>query len=110
MDIGRTVGLFMVAGLAEIAGGWLVWQWIRSGQSLAWGIGGGILLFFYGVIPTLQREPNFGRVYAAYGGIFVVLSLIWAWYFDQWQPDQFDLLGGLIVLVGVFIIMWGRNL
>ena len=106
----RAVSLFLIAGLAEIGGGWLVWQWLRAGRSFQWGAGGALILFLYGVIPTLQHEPNFGRVYAAYGGIFVLLSLLWAWQIDGWQPDRFDLLGGLIVLIGVVLIMWGRTI
>ena len=70
---------------------------------------GGVVLFFYGVIPTLQLEPAFGRVYAAYGGVFVVLSILWGWYFDEWRPDRYDLLGAGIALIGVFVIMWGRR-
>jgi small multidrug resistance family-3 protein len=70
---------------------------------------GGIVLIAYGVIPTWQTEPAFGRVYAAYGGIFIVLSILWGWKVDGWQPDRYDLLGAGIALVGVAIIMWGRN-
>ena len=109
MEIIRSLILFALAGLAEIGGGWLVWQWLREGKGLTLGIIGGAVLFLYGVIPTLQSEPAFGRVYAAYGGIFVVLSILWAWQVEDWQPDRFDLLGAGIALVGVFIIMWGRR-
>ena len=105
----RAVFLFTLAGLAEIGGGWMVWQWLREGKGLLWGILGGVVLLVYGVIPTMQAEPAFGRVYAAYGGIFIVLSLLWGWGVDGWQPDRFDLLGGVLALVGVFIIMWGRQ-
>ncbi|MFT5194478.1 MAG: small multidrug resistance family-3 protein [Cellvibrionaceae bacterium] len=105
----RTAGIFLLAGLAEISGGWLIWQWLRVGKPMVWGISGALILVVYGVIPTLQQEESFGRVYAAYGGIFVVLSLAWAWYFDGWIPDRFDLLGGAIVLAGVSVIMWGRG-
>jgi small multidrug resistance family-3 protein len=98
--------LFVLAGLAEIGGGWLVWQWLREGRTWPWGLGGGLLLLLYGIIPTWQPEPNFGRVYAAYGGIFVVLSLLWGWRMDGWLPDRFDLLGAAIVLCGVAIMLW----
>ena len=73
----RTIILYLLAGLAEIGGGWLVWQWLREGHPVGWGVLGGIVLVSYGVIPTLQAEPAFGRVYAAYGGIFIVLSIVW---------------------------------
>lgn len=105
----RTIALFIIAGLAEIGGGWLVWQWLRLGKGLSWGILGGAVLFTYGVIPTLQAEPAFGRVYAAYGGIFIVLSIVWARVVDGWRPDRFDLIGAGIALTGVAIIMWGRR-
>lgn len=109
MDILRSVILFVLAGLAEIGGGWLVWQWLRSGWGISWGLLGGCILFLYGVLPTLQTEPAFGRVYAAYGGVFIALSLLWGWRVDGWQPDRFDLLGAALALVGVAVMMWGRN-
>lgn len=105
----RTLALFILAGLAEISGGWLIWQWLRNGRSLALGLLGGAILFCYGVIPTLQSEPAFGRVYAAYGGIFIILSLLWGRVVDGWQPDRFDLIGAAVALIGVIIILWGRN-
>ena len=101
-----TIFLFIVAGVAEIGGGWLVWQWLRVGRPLSWGIAGSLLLMFYGIIPTWQPEIHFGRVYAAYGGIFVVLSLLWGWRVDGWQPDFYDMLGAAVVLVGVAIMLW----
>ena len=100
LEILRSSILFVLAGLAEIGGGWLVWQWLRNGWGPAWGAMGGAVLFLYGVLPTLQSEPAFGRVYAAYGGIFVVLSLMWGWRVEGWQPDRFDLLGVAIALLG----------
>ena len=109
MDILRSILLFILAGLAEIGGGWLVWQWLRTGWGLGWGLVGGVVLFLYGVLPTLQVEPAFGRVYAAYGGIFVVLSILWGYWVDGWRPDRFDLAGAAIALVGVAVIMWGRE-
>jgi small multidrug resistance family-3 protein len=105
----RALLLFMLAGLAEIWGGWLVWQWLREGKGIGMGIIGGAVLFAYGVIPTLQREPAFGRVYAAYGGIFVVLSILWGRLVEDWQPDRFDLMGAGLALIGVAVIMWGRH-
>lgn len=109
MDILRSLGLFGLAGLAEIGGGYLVWQWLRASKGIGLGLAGGAILLLYGVIPTLQREAAFGRVYSAYGGIFVVLSLLWGIAFDRWQPDRFDGIGAMIVLVGVLVIMWGRR-
>jgi small multidrug resistance family-3 protein len=105
----RTIALYILAGLAEIGGGWLIWQWLRDGRTLAVGLLGGLILVAYGIIPTLQSEPAFGRVYAAYGGIFIVLSLVWGRVVDGWQPDRYDLIGAGIALVGVIIIIWGRR-
>jgi small multidrug resistance family-3 protein len=105
----RTIILYLAAGLAEIGGGWLVWQWLREGRTVWVGVLGGIVLFTYGIIPTLQVEPAFGRVYAAYGGIFIILSILWGRVVDGWRPDRFDLAGAAIALVGVVIIIWGRR-
>ncbi len=105
----QTIGLYILAGLAEIGGGWLVWQWLRNGWSLGWGLLGGAILVAYGVIPTLQSEPAFGRVYAAYGGVFIVLALVWGRVVDGWRPDRFDVIGAGIALIGVAIIIWGRR-
>ena len=109
LTITKSLFYFILAGLFEIGGGYLVWLWLREGKSLGVGILGGIILCLYGVIPTLQPPADFGRVYAAYGGIFIVLSIIWGWKVDQVQPDRYDIIGGAISLVGVLIIMyWPR--
>ncbi len=110
IEIARSLFLFVVAGLAEIGGGWLMWQWLREGKSLWVGVVGGLILVVYGVLPTMQREAAFGRVYAAYGGIFIVLSLLWGWQVDGWLPDRYDTIGAAVALAGVVIIMWGRHL
>ncbi len=107
--IARSLVLFFLAGLAEIGGGWLVWQWLRNDRGLILGLLGGAVLFLYGVIPTLQQEAAFGRVYAAYGGIFVVLAILWGMVVDGWRPDRYDLIGAGIALVGVAVLMWGRR-
>lgn len=98
--------LFILAGFAEIGGGYLVWLWLREKKSILIGFLGAIVLVLYGVIPTLQEYPQFGRVYAAYGGIFIVLSLFWGWIIDKKQPDRYDWLGGLVALLGAAIIIW----
>jgi small multidrug resistance family-3 protein len=100
-----TFGLFLVAAIAEIGGGYLVWQWVRERKKISIGLVGGIVLFVYGVIPTLQPS-NFGRVYAAYGGIFVVMAIIWGFIIDKKRPDRFEIIGGFIVLIGAFIIFY----
>jgi len=106
-EIVRAARLFGVAGLAEIGGGWLVWQWLRESRPWPFGLVGALVLVAYGVIPTFQAEANFGRVYAAYGGVFVVLSLVWGRLVDGFEPDEWDLGGALIVLVGVAVMFWG---
>ncbi len=103
----RSVLLFALAGLCEIGGGYLVWLWLREEKAVWLGIAGGFVLFLYGVLPTLQpQSAHFGRVYAAYGGVFIVLALLWGWWVDDVRPDRFDILGGLIALLGVGIIMY----
>jgi small multidrug resistance family-3 protein len=97
--------LFVVAGLCEIGGGYMVWQWLRNGRGPMIGVLGGLVLFLYGIIPTLQPS-HFSRVYAAYGGVFVVLSLAWGWLLDGQVPDRFDIVGGLVCLAGVAVIMY----
>ncbi len=105
----RAALLYLLAGLAEIGGGWLVWQWLREEKNILWGVLGSVVLIAYGVIPTLQEEAEFGRVYAAYGGVFIVLSIGWGRLVDGWRPDRFDILGAVIALLGVAIILWGRR-
>jgi small multidrug resistance family-3 protein len=85
-----------------------VWRWLREGRSIYLGLAGAILLLLYGVIPTLQPS-TFGRTYAAYGGVFIVLSLLWGWWADGDRPDSPDAIGAAICLVGVGVIMyWPR--
>ena len=108
-SVARSIVLFILAGLCEIGGGYLVWLWLRDSRSVVLGVLGGLILFLYGVLPTLQ-PAHFGRVYAAYGGVFVVLSLLWGWWVDGHRPDTPDVLGGAICLAGVAVIMyWPRT-
>ena len=105
VTVAKSISLFVLAGLCEIGGGYMVWQWWRNGATWALALGGALVLFLYGIIPTYQ-PAHFGRVYAAYGGWFVVLSLLWGWSVDGIAPDRFDLIGGLICLAGVAVIMY----
>ncbi|HAT4113344.1 TPA: YnfA family protein [Clostridium perfringens] len=103
----KSIFYFLLAGVFEIGGGYLIWLWLRQGKGLIYGIIGALVLILYGIIPTLQPEnSNFGRVYATYGGIFIVLSILWGWKVDNIIPDKFDLIGGFIALIGVLIIMY----
>lgn len=106
LNVIKSIGYFFIAGLFEIGGGYLIWLWLREGKSILYGIFGAVVLILYGVIPTLQPSGSFGKVYAAYGGIFIVLSILWGWKIDKTVPDKFDLIGGAIALLGVLIIMY----
>ena len=101
-----SVGLFLLAALAEIGGGFLVWLWIRQKKKIIFGIVGGIILFTYGIIPTLQPS-NFGRVYAAYGGFFIISSILWGTMVDKKRPDKFEIIGSMVAVLGAAIIFYG---
>jgi small multidrug resistance family-3 protein len=106
MGVARSLALFIAAAIAEIGGAWLVWQGIREDRGATF-VGAGIVaLGAYGFVATLQEDAHFGRVLAAYGGIFVASSLAWGVAFDGFRPDRFDYLGATICLVGVALIMW----
>lgn len=98
--------IFILAALAEIGGGYLIWLWLREGKPYYSGIFGGAALVFYGIIITFQSFPSFGRVYAAYGGVFIVLSVLWGWGIDKKTPDFYDWLGAAICLVGVSVMLF----
>ena len=106
MSIVRSVALFVVAAAAEIGGAWMVWQGVRENRGVAW-IGAGIAaLAAYGFVATFQDDPNFGRILAAYGGVFVAGSLAWGVVLDGFRPDRYDITGALICLAGVGVIMY----
>ena len=107
MLIAKSILLFVVAALAEIGGAWLIWQGVREQRGLVW-IGAGVVaLGLYGFVATLQPDANFGRILAAYGGVFVAGSLAWGMVVDKFRPDRWDLIGAAVCLVGVAIIMYG---
>lgn len=106
MSVARSLLLFVLAAVAEIGGAWLVWQGVREHRGVTW-IGAGIAaLGAYGLVATLQDDSNFGRILAAYGGIFVAGSLAWGMAVDGFRPDRFDLMGATVCLVGVAVIMY----
>ena len=105
MNIVRTISLFLVAGLAEIGGAYLIWQWIRAGKPTLWGLLGLAALFGYGLTQTLQVF-TFGRAFAAYGWVFIALATLWGWWVDGRPPDRWDWLGVGVCLTGVAIIVW----
>ncbi len=92
--------LFVTAGLCEIGGGYLVWGWMRDHKSLAWALLGALILAAYGVVAALQPISEFGRVYAAYGEVFIALALFWGIIVDGFRPDRYDLLGTSICVAG----------
>ena len=106
MTVARSILLFCLAALAEIGGAWLVWQGVREQRGLLW-IGAGVVaLGLYGLVATLQPDANFGRILAAYGGVFVAGSLLWGVVVDGFRPDRYDVVGALVCLLGVTVIMY----
>ncbi len=100
-----SAALFFVAAIMEIGGGYLVWLWLREKKTYALGALGGIILFVYGIIPTLQ-PAHFGRVYAAYGGIFIISSIIWGRIVDKKKPDRYEIIGSTIAVIGAAVIFY----
>jgi len=106
VNIIRTLSLFIVAGLCEIGGLYLIWQWARTDKSVLWALSGLIALLVYGLMQTLQ-DFTFGRAFAAYGGIFITVAMLWGWKVDGRVPDHWDWLGVGLCLVGASLILWG---
>lgn len=106
MTVARSVLLFVVAALAEIGGAWLVWQGVREQRGLLWAGAGFVALGLYGLVATFQPDAHFGRILAAYGGVFVAGSLVWGVVVDGFRPDRWDLIGAAVCLLGVLIIMY----
>ncbi|HEU4350093.1 MAG TPA: YnfA family protein [Actinoplanes sp.] len=106
MTVLRSVALFVLAALAEIGGAWLVWQGVREHRGLLFAGAGVLALGAYGFVATLQPDPHFGRILAAYGGVFVAGSLGWGMLVDGFRPDRWDLIGAALCLAGVSVIMY----
>jgi small multidrug resistance family-3 protein len=106
MTVVASLALFALAALAEIGGAWLVWQGVREDRGWAWIGAGFIALGLYGLVATLQPDAHFGRILAAYGGVFVAGSLAWGMVVDGFRPDRYDVGGALVCLVGVAMIMY----
>ena len=106
MTVAQSLVLFVVAAVAEIGGAYLVWQGIRDDRGWAFVAAGVVGLGLYGVVATLQPEAEFGRIFAAYGGVFIVGSILWGMAFEGFRPDAWDLAGGALCLVGMAVIMF----
>ena len=106
MTVTRSILLFALAALAEIGGAWLVWQGVREHRGWVWAGAGVIALGLYAFVATLQPDAHFGRILAAYGGVFVAGSLVWGVVADGFRPDRWDVAGALVCLVGVAVIMY----
>ncbi|MEU0314526.1 YnfA family protein [Nocardioides sp. NPDC006273] len=106
MLILRSLLLFALAAVAEIGGAWLVWQGLREHRGWLWVGAGFIALGLYGVVATLQPDAHFGRILAAYGGVFVVGSIAWGMAMDGFRPDRWDIAGAALCLAGMGVIMY----
>lgn len=106
VTVARSIALFVLAAVAEIGGAWLIWQGVREHRGLLWAGAGVIALGLYGFVATLQPDANFGRILAAYAGVFVAGSLVWGMVVDKFRPDRWDLIGAAVCLVGVAVIMY----
>ena len=108
MTVAKSLILFALAAVAEIGGAYLMWQAIKEGRGLWFALAGAVALVGYGAVAALQPDAHFGRVLAAYGGVFIIGSLLWGVAFDGFRPDRADLLGATICLIGVAVIMYAR--
>jgi len=106
MTVLRSIGLFVLAAIAEIGGAYLVWQGVHEKRGLLYVGAGVIALGLYGFFATFQPSPHFGRILAAYGGVFVAGSLAWGMIFSGFRPDRYDIIGAAICLIGVTVIMY----
>ena len=106
MTVLTSIALFLGAAVAEIGGAYLVWEGVRERRGLGFVLAGVVALGAYGFVATLQPSAHFGRILAAYGGVFVAGSLAWGVVFDGFRPDRYDLVGAAVCLVGVAVIMY----
>jgi len=109
MDIARTFGIYVAAALGELGGTYCYWRWLREKGPASLAVLGLLALLGYALVQTLQPQSRYGRVYAAYAGVFLVGAMLWGWLIDGKAPDRFDLIGAGVALVGVVIVLYGRN-
>jgi len=101
----KALSIFIIAGILEIGGGYLIWMWLRKGYGPFYGLIGALILTGCAIVTTFQSS-SFGRVSATYGAFFIVMSLIWAYYFDNFKPDRYDIIGSVICVAGAMIIYY----
>jgi small multidrug resistance family-3 protein len=108
MGFVKVMAIYFLAGLCEIGGGYFIWIWLKNEKSAVYGVIGAVLLISYGFVATFQPN-NFARTYAAYGGVFIIMSLIWAYIFDDFKPTKYDIIGSVIVFIGISIIFFAKR-
>ena len=99
--------VFLGAAMAEIAGCYAFWAWLRLGKSPLWLIPGIASLILFAFLLTLAEADNAGRAYAAYGGIYILSALMWLWLAEGVRPDRWDVAGVAICLIGAGVILLG---
>lgn len=105
MEIAKSIFYFIVTAFFELGGAYLIWLWIREKRSIWFAVAGTVVLFIYGILPTLQ-PAHFGRVQAAYSGIFLLIAVFWGWAVERVSPDRYDIIGAFVALIGMLIIMY----
>ncbi|MDZ7781390.1 MAG: YnfA family protein [Halioglobus sp.] len=102
-----SVTVYLAAAVAEIAGCFAFWAWLRLDKSPLWLVPGMLSLAAFAFLLTRVDSAFAGRTYAAYGGVYIVSSLLWLWVVENEMPDRWDVLGGTVCLLGAAIILWG---
>ena len=100
------VTIYVGAALAEIAGCFAFWAWLRMAKSPLWLAPGMVSLAMFAFLLTRIDTAFAGRAYAAYGGVYIAASLVWLWWIENQRPDRWDLTGAMICLVGAAVILW----
>ena len=100
-----TIAAYLGAAFFEIAGCFAFWGWLRLGKPIWWLAPGLVSLAIFAWLLTLVDSEAAGRAYAAYGGIYIVTSLLWLWAVEEFRPDRWDVTGALICLLGAAIII-----